>query len=122
MGARRTSTGSTVSRWLTTSWSISRTRFVLDGGEACFGIYSGLHQGGSPPMLRSLMPEQLPPPPPPPPPPPTPPPPPPTPRARPTPKTKKPGGRGEERGGGGARPRRRGGGGRRAREHAPQRG
>src|SRR2546426_7762936 len=69
MGARRTSTGLTVSRWLTTSWSISRTRFVLDGGEACFGIYSGLHQGGSPPMLRSLMPEQLPPPPPPPPPP-----------------------------------------------------
>src|SRR5437899_10975815 len=66
MGARRTSTGSTVSRWLTTSWSISRTRFVLDGGEAGFGIYSGLHQGGSPPMLRSLMPEQLPPPPPPP--------------------------------------------------------
>src|SRR5207245_10751043 len=69
MGARRTSTGSTVSRWLTTSWSISRTRFVRDGGEAGFGIYSGLHQGGSPPMLRSLMPEQLPPPPPPPPPP-----------------------------------------------------
>src|SRR5437667_7023198 len=66
MGARRTSTGSTVSRWLTTSWSISRTRFVPDGGEGGFGIYSGLHQGGSPPMLRSLMPEQLPPPPPPP--------------------------------------------------------
>src|SRR5436309_12799221 len=42
MGARRTSTGSTVSRWLTTSWSISRTRFVPDGGESGFGIYSGL--------------------------------------------------------------------------------
>src|SRR3989442_15627589 len=44
MGARRTSTGSTVSRWLTTNWSISRTRFVPDGGEGSFGIYSGLHQ------------------------------------------------------------------------------
>src|SRR3989454_962975 len=41
MGARRTSTGSTVSRWLTTSWGISTGAINLDAAIGIGGIPRG---------------------------------------------------------------------------------